>query len=222
MPFFIWFLKAFARMGDALCSFKKVASSAVFCTGQVPASVKVACLFCAQLVEELLYQTKQCLTAKRFEACEVSCLLAQLQLLTEPAVGTQDRVVWLCLMPFCLAPCARRHHLYGTVIARSAQPEVGWLGWRSPQDENLIQVMADACSIHPGPAIGNGLESLPDDPRLDSDASDVSLVNGNAFTSSEWADLQGWVGSLLRQAILTGGQCWGGGAIRCLGTRALL
>lgn len=77
-----------------------------------------------------------------------------------------------------------RHHLYGTVIARSAQPEVGWLGWRSPQDENLIQVMADACSIHPGPTIGNGLESLPDDPRLDSDASDVSLVNGNAFTSS--------------------------------------
>ncbi|CAN7987600.1 unnamed protein product, partial [Ixodes pacificus] len=55
-----------------------------------------------------------------------------------------------------------RHHLYGTVIARSAQPEVGWLGWRSPQDENLIQAIADACSVDPGPAIG-GLESLPDE-----------------------------------------------------------
>lgn len=76
-----------------------------------------------------------------------------------------------------------RHHLYGTVIARSAQPEVGWLGWRSPQDEKLIQTIADACSIDPGPAIGNGLESLPDDQRLDSDASDLSLLNGGLTAS---------------------------------------
>ncbi|KAL3199070.1 hypothetical protein MRX96_044039 [Rhipicephalus microplus] len=76
-----------------------------------------------------------------------------------------------------------RHHLYGTVIARSAQPEVGWLGWRSPQDETLIQAIADACSIDPGPAICNGLDSLPDDQRLDSDASDLSLLNGGLTAS---------------------------------------
>ncbi|CAN7976590.1 unnamed protein product, partial [Ixodes persulcatus] len=75
-----------------------------------------------------------------------------------------------------------RHHLYGTVIARSAQPEVGWLGWRSPQDENLIQAIADACSVDPGPAIG-GLESLPDEHKFDSDLSDLSLLN-NGITSS--------------------------------------
>ncbi|KAH7960643.1 hypothetical protein HPB49_022002 [Dermacentor silvarum] len=78
---------------------------------------------------------------------------------------------------------AKWHHLYGTVIARSAQPEVGWLGWRSPQDENLIQAIADACSIDPGPAIGNGLDSLPDDQRLDSDASDLSMLNGGLTAS---------------------------------------
>ncbi|KAH6933772.1 hypothetical protein HPB50_018251 [Hyalomma asiaticum] len=76
-----------------------------------------------------------------------------------------------------------KHHLYGTVIARSAQPEVGWLGWRSPQDETLIQAIADACSIDPGPAICNGLDSLPDDQRLDSDASDLSLLNGGLTAS---------------------------------------
>ncbi|CAN7986418.1 unnamed protein product [Ixodes hexagonus] len=75
-----------------------------------------------------------------------------------------------------------RHHLYGTVIARSAQPEVGWLGWRSPQDENLIQAIADACSVDPGPAIG-GLEGLTDDHKFDSDPSDLSLLS-NGITSS--------------------------------------
>lgn len=82
-----------------------------------------------------------------------------------------------------LPRCVPRHHLYGTVIARSAQPEVGWLGWRSPQDENLIQAIADACSVDPGPAIG-GLESLPDEHKFDSDLSDLSLLN-NGITSSE-------------------------------------
>lgn len=36
------------------------------------------------------------------------------------------------------------------MIARCSQPEVGWLGWRSPQDEYLIGAIADACAFDKG------------------------------------------------------------------------
>jgi len=38
----------------------------------------------------------------------------------------------------------------GAVIARSSQPEVGWLGWRSSEDEDLLKALADACSYDKG------------------------------------------------------------------------
>ena len=38
----------------------------------------------------------------------------------------------------------------GAVIARSSQPEVGWLGWRSPDDEHLLKALSDACSYDKG------------------------------------------------------------------------
>lgn len=38
----------------------------------------------------------------------------------------------------------------GAVIARSSQPEVGWLGWRSPEDEDLLKALSDACSYDKG------------------------------------------------------------------------
>ena len=38
----------------------------------------------------------------------------------------------------------------GVVLARSSQPEVGWLGWRNTQDESLLQAIAQSCAIHPG------------------------------------------------------------------------
>lgn len=34
----------------------------------------------------------------------------------------------------------------GAVIARTSQPEVGWLFWRSKEDESMIQQIIDACS----------------------------------------------------------------------------
>lgn len=34
----------------------------------------------------------------------------------------------------------------GAVIARCSQPEVGWLGWRSSEDEELLKAIADACT----------------------------------------------------------------------------
>jgi len=38
----------------------------------------------------------------------------------------------------------------GVVLARSSQPEVGWLGWRNTQDEALLQAIAESCALHRG------------------------------------------------------------------------
>ena len=43
-----------------------------------------------------------------------------------------------------------RHVGNGAVIARSSQPEVGWLGWRSSEDEDLLKAISDACSYDIG------------------------------------------------------------------------
>lgn len=38
------------------------------------------------------------------------------------------------------------------MLARSSQPEVGWLGWRNTQDESLLQAIAASCAMHRGNA----------------------------------------------------------------------
>lgn len=32
------------------------------------------------------------------------------------------------------------------MIARCSQPEVGWLGWRSSEDEDLLKAISEACA----------------------------------------------------------------------------
>ena len=45
------------------------------------------------------------------------------------------------------------HFILGAVLARCSQPEVGWLGWRSADDEDLVRAIADASAYdHPGAA----------------------------------------------------------------------
>lgn len=36
-------------------------------------------------------------------------------------------------------------HQNGAVIARASQPEVGWLFWRSKEDEKMIEAIINAC-----------------------------------------------------------------------------
>ncbi|CAH0402660.1 unnamed protein product [Chilo suppressalis] len=43
-----------------------------------------------------------------------------------------------------------RHRGNGAVIARSSQPEVGWLGWRSDEDERLLAAFVAACNADRG------------------------------------------------------------------------
>ncbi len=40
-------------------------------------------------------------------------------------------------------------HSNGAVIARTSQPEVGWLFWRSKEDEKMIQAIITACNNTP-------------------------------------------------------------------------
>ncbi|XP_067014667.2 myotubularin-related protein 3 isoform X2 [Anabrus simplex] len=60
-----------------------------------------------------------------------------------------------------------RHTGNGAVIARCSQPEVGWLGWRSSEDEDLLKAIADACAYDRGHSTlvdatnCNGLTSTP-------------------------------------------------------------
>lgn len=43
-----------------------------------------------------------------------------------------------------------RHLENGAIISRASQPEVGWLGWRSKTDEQLLKALSDACSFDCG------------------------------------------------------------------------
>ena len=43
-----------------------------------------------------------------------------------------------------------RNTANGAVMARCSQPEVGWLGWRSSEDEELVRAIAEACAYDSG------------------------------------------------------------------------
>ena len=43
-----------------------------------------------------------------------------------------------------------RNSCNGAVLARCSQPEVGWLGWRSSEDEELVRALAEACAYDSG------------------------------------------------------------------------
>jgi len=38
-----------------------------------------------------------------------------------------------------------RHKGNGAILARCSKPEVGWLGWRSSEDEDLLKAIAESC-----------------------------------------------------------------------------
>lgn len=63
-----------------------------------------------------------------------------------------------------------RHVNNGAVIARSSQPEVGWLGWRSSEDEDLLKALADACSYDKGES------TMVDSPITYSDVGDDTIT----------------------------------------------
>ncbi|XP_036149001.1 myotubularin-related protein 3 isoform X4 [Monomorium pharaonis] len=78
-----------------------------------------------------------------------------------------------------------RHVNNGAVIARSSQPEVGWLGWRSSEDEDLLKALADACSYDKGES------TIVDSPITYSDPGDDTANAAKGFqilVEREWLD----------------------------------
>ena len=54
-----------------------------------------------------------------------------------------------------------RNRRNGAVLGRCSQPEVGWLGWRSQEDENLLLSILDACFYDSARNAGQFRESSP-------------------------------------------------------------
>ncbi|XP_043602582.1 myotubularin-related protein 3 isoform X2 [Bombus pyrosoma] len=81
-----------------------------------------------------------------------------------------------------------RHVNNGAVIARSSQPEVGWLGWRSPDDEHLLKALSDACSYDKGESTMMDSSIIYPDTTDDSVTSNktkkVLIVDARSYTTA--------------------------------------
>ncbi|CAB0030546.1 unnamed protein product [Trichogramma brassicae] len=97
-----------------------------------------------------------------------------------------------------------RHVGNGAVIARSSQPEVGWLGWRSTEDEDLLKALTDACFYDRGestimsdatvvattptttPTTINNYSSpeLSDEPVVPAPVKKVLIVDARSYTTA--------------------------------------
>lgn len=76
-----------------------------------------------------------------------------------------------------------RHTGNGAVLARCSQPAVGWLGWRSAEDEDLVNAIAEACVYDNGCRLNTSSHSDETDGReFDSDSGSTS--NATNDTSS--------------------------------------
>lgn len=72
-----------------------------------------------------------------------------------------------------MADSINRHAANGAVIARCSQPEVGWFGWRSPEDEKLLQAIGCVDNTN------TPVENEPVDSSLDKDdLSNGGVANG--------------------------------------------
>ena len=69
-----------------------------------------------------------------------------------------------------------RHVITGAVLARCSQPEVGWLGWRSAEDEDLVRAIADATAF-------DNRDNASLSTVSDEEKNDESAVNNDADSS---------------------------------------
>ena len=60
--------------------------------------------------------------------------------------------IYLTILAFFLNICIQyfRDQRNGTVLVRCSQPELGFFGWRSTEDETMLESVPVACSQNPG------------------------------------------------------------------------
>lgn len=78
-----------------------------------------------------------------------------------------------------------RNRRNGAVLARCSQPEVGWLGWRSTEDENLLRAILDACFYDSGQLKSASAAAASSSSSMSSSSSLASRSSENA--AEEWA-----------------------------------
>ncbi|CAF3377579.1 unnamed protein product [Rotaria socialis] len=64
-------------------------------------------------------------------------------------------------------------HNNGAVIARTSQPEVGWLFWRSKEDEKMVQAIINACNT-----------TTSDCPPRESGANRLLILDARSYTAA--------------------------------------
>ncbi|KAK0167358.1 hypothetical protein PV327_004765 [Microctonus hyperodae] len=94
-----------------------------------------------------------------------------------------------------------RHVNNGAVIARSSQPEVGWLGWRSPEDEALLKALSDACTYD------RGETTMIDSPANNIDTSDNIIVPGSNVKKVLIVDARSYTTAVANRARGGGCEC---------------
>ena len=78
-----------------------------------------------------------------------------------------------------------RHVVTGAVLARCSQPEVGWLGWRSADDEDLVRAIADATAFDNRDTIASNMSFGSDSEKIGMEESSVpSLKDLSAEAAS--------------------------------------
>jgi hypothetical protein len=71
------------------------------------------------------------------------------------------------------------------VICRCSQPEVGWFGWRSAEDEELVQNIIQACAFDNSPNSGEAPQTTQTMDSLSPANSVHSLPQANGVQSME-------------------------------------
>lgn len=83
-----------------------------------------------------------------------------------------------------------RNRRNGAVLARCSQPEVGWLGWRSKEDENLLEAILNACFYDSSRNTGRFRETSPSASTSGLRLSESSTASSFSLRGSNGAD--GW------------------------------
>jgi myotubularin-related protein 3/4 len=78
----------------------------------------------------------------------------------------------MCLTDFILFLFCFRHS-NGAVIARASQPEVGWLFWRSKEDEKMIQAIINACK-----------PEITDAPPCENNSNRLLILDARSYTAA--------------------------------------
>ncbi|KAG4070158.1 hypothetical protein HA402_003848 [Bradysia odoriphaga] len=107
-----------------------------------------------------------------------------------------------------------RHKASGAIIARCSQPEVGWLGWRNANDEQLLKALVEACGYDRGEQqrrsnlkSSQSSDSAPSSPEGSHEEVTVDEVKENNFQKILIVDARSYTSAVTNRARGGGCEC---------------